>query len=94
MIVRIRLKRGPIFQHRPGKRRRLALVMSVLLTPAALTAAVLALWRLAADMNWAGEFAIAHGPFSHWQVWIAMAAALQLLAARLNRYARGGAMFP
>ena len=94
MIVRIRLKRGPALRPRPGKRRQVALALSLLLTPAALTAAALACWRLAADMNWAEEFAISQGPFSHWQVWMATAAALQLLAVKLNRYGRGGGALP
>ena len=70
--------------------RRLALALAVLLTPAALMAASLAFWRLAADLNWTGEFAIRNGPFSHWQTWIATAALLQIMASKLNRWGRGG----
>lgn len=50
--------------------------------------AVLALWRIAADLNWAGSFAISAGLFSHWQVWAAIAALLQFCARVLNRYAK------
>ena len=94
MLVRIHLKRGPRIQPRAGMNRRLALALAVLLTPAALMAAALACWRLAADMNWAGEFAISSGPFSHWQVWIGAAAILQVAASKLNRWGRGGRTAP
>jgi hypothetical protein len=60
--------------------------MASLLTPASLMAFALAFWRIAADLKWAGEFAIVHGMFSHWQVWIAMALLLQGGAILLNRY--------
>ena len=70
--------------------RRLALAASALLTPAALMASVLAFWRIAADLKWASGFAIPTGLFSHWQVWLGAAAALQLCAHILNRYGKGG----
>jgi hypothetical protein len=88
MVVRIRFGRGRQVQRRKGKNRRLALALSALLTPAAVMASVLGLWRLAADMRWTGEFAIASGLFSHWQVWLAFAAFLQYVAWALNRYGR------
>jgi hypothetical protein len=50
----------------------------------------LACWRLGSDMKWTGEFAISQGIFSHWQVWLAMAIVLQLVASLLNRFGRGG----
>jgi hypothetical protein len=53
-------------------------------------ASVLALWRIAADLNFANSFAIASGLFSHWQVWLAAAILLQLCSRVLNRYGRGG----
>jgi hypothetical protein len=37
-----------------------------------------------------GQFAIDDGLFSHWQVWVAMAAILQLGATLLIRYGRSG----
>ena len=60
--------------------------MGSLLTPAALIAAALACWRIAADFNWASSFAISSGLFSHWQVWLAGAVLLQLCAHMLYRY--------
>ncbi len=88
MGVRIRFGRGRQVQQRSGKNRRLALALSSLLTPAAVMASVLGVWRLAADMKWTGEFGIASGLFSHWQVWLAFAALLQFIAWALNRYGR------
>ena len=89
MQVRIRLGRGPRVARRRGKNRRIALAVGTLLTPLAVMALALGIWRLAADLNWAGEFAISSGLFSHWQVWIAAAVALQAGAGFLNRYGRG-----
>ncbi len=88
MIVRIRFGRGRKIQRGARKNRRLALALSALLTPAAVMASVLGLWRLAADMRWTGEFGISTGLFSHWQVWLVCAGALEIGAWRLNRYAR------
>jgi hypothetical protein len=96
MRVVIRFGRGTKLRPRPaeerdtGEPRRAALAISALLTPATVAAAVLGLWRIAADLEWAGDFAISTGLFSHWQVWIAAAAGLQVCARLLNRYGRGG----
>jgi hypothetical protein len=90
MVLRIRFERGVHIQRTDGKNRHLALAFAGLLTPASLMAGTLAVWRLAADMQWASEFAITTGPFSHWLVWMGMAGGLLFLAARLNRYGRGG----
>ena len=58
------------------------------LTPAAVMAAALGTWRLAADVRWASDFAIREGLFSHWQVWFAFAGLLQTGSHLLNRYGR------
>ncbi len=89
MVVRIRFGKGPtIGSKRAYSNRRFALAAAALLTPAALMASVLAIWRIAADLNFTNRFAIASGLFSHWQVWLAAAAALQLCSRVLNRYGR------
>jgi hypothetical protein len=88
MIVRIRFGRGRRIQRGARKNRRLALALSALLTPAAVMASALGAWRLAADMRWTAEFGISSGLFSHWQVWLVCAAALQTGAWALNRYAK------
>ena len=90
MIVRIRFGRGTKVGVKSRKRRRLAVTVAGLLTPAAVLATVLGIWRIAADLNWTGSFAIAEGFFSHWQVWLGAAVLLQLCASLLNRYAKSG----
>jgi hypothetical protein len=90
MLVRIRFGSGPRVGKKSHKNRRIALGVAALLTPAAALAAVLAIWRIAADLNWTGSFAIARGFFSHWQVWLGTAVLLQFCARVLNRYAKNG----
>ena len=90
MIVRIRLGRGRQVSRKPRRNRRFAAGLAGLLTPAAVLAAAIALWGIAADLNWTGSFAISQGFFSHWQVWLGTAAALQTCAQLLNRYAKKG----
>jgi hypothetical protein len=90
MLVRIRFGKATSVGTKRAKNRRVAQAIAVLLRPAALAASVLGLWRLAADFNWAGGFAISSGLFSHWQIWLGGAAVLQLCSYALNRYGRGG----
>jgi hypothetical protein len=90
MKVRIRFGRGAKVGKKPRKNRRFALAVAAMLTPAAVLATVLAVWRIAADLNWSGSFAIPAGFFSHWQVWLGAAVVLQLCAHLLNRYAKNG----
>src|SRR5580692_12006921 len=89
MLVRIRIQRGRFIHRKHGKNRHVALAIGSLLIPAALMAYALGFWRLASDMGMAGEFGI-KGSFSHWQIWIGMAALLQATASVLNHYGRGG----
>jgi hypothetical protein len=89
MLVRIRLGRQPKPALKRARNRRIALAIAALLTPAALAALVLAIWRLGADLNLTGSFAIPSGLFSHWQVWMGAAILLQVCALALNRYGRG-----
>jgi hypothetical protein len=89
MILRIRLQSGRPIQRKRGKNRHVASGLGALLIPLALMAYVLGFWRLASDMGAAGEFGIT-GLFSHWQVWIPVAVLLQMTAAALSRYGRGG----
>jgi hypothetical protein len=63
--------------------RQLPNIVVALLTPAALVALAMGLWRLSADLDWAGAFPIALGFFSHWQVWIALSIGLKMLSAAL-----------
>jgi hypothetical protein len=88
MIVRIRLGSGRRVRQKHRKNQHVALALASLLTPAAVMACVLALWRLAADLNVTGQFPISQGLFSHWQVWMTLATLLQFLAIVLNRYGK------
>ncbi len=92
MIVRIRLRRRPWFlrQHDSGYPNQFALALAELLTPATVVAAAFAVWRIAADLNWAGSFAIPSGLFSHWQSWVGAVVILQLCSRILNRFGKGG----
>ena len=90
MLVRIRFGKGLQVGKKPRKNARIALGVAALLTPAAALAAVLALWRIAADLDWTSRFAIPAGFFSHWQVWLGAAVLLQFCARVLNRYGKSG----
>lgn len=90
MVVRIRFTRGPKVVRGKRKNQRIAVAVASMLTPVAAMASALALWRIAADLNWASRFAIPSGPFSHWQFWLGAAIALQLCSHLLTRYAKRG----
>jgi hypothetical protein len=94
MVVRIRFTSGARLQQKQRKNQHVALAMASLLTPAAVMACALAFWRLAADLNATGQFPILNGIFSHWQVWLALAASLQFCATQLNRYGKPQAILP
>src|SRR5882724_4910540 len=63
-------------------------VLVALITPSAVIALVMGIWRLTADIAWTDTFPVSSGFFSHWQVWIALAIGLKfgasVLAAKLN----------
>ncbi|HUB79416.1 MAG TPA: hypothetical protein VMB03_11490 [Bryobacteraceae bacterium] len=90
MILRIRFSRGRPVSKKPRNERRFAAGLAGFLQPAAALATAVGLWALAAEQNWTGHFAISSGVFSHWQVWLGVAAVLELCAQLLNRYARRG----
>jgi len=58
-----------------------------LLTLAAISCASLGLWRMGADLDWAGDFVFQNGFLSHWQVWIGAAVGIQYTSWRLSQYA-------
>jgi hypothetical protein len=89
MVLRIRLQRGRPIQHRPGKNRHVASALGALLAPVVLMAYVLGFWRLASDMGLAGEYPFS-GLFSHWQVWIPLAALLHIGMTTLRKYGQSG----
>lgn len=90
MLVRIRIGKGPTLSVRRRSRQKLAHVFAALLTPVALMAFALGIWRIAAGFKWAGNFAIDSGVFSYWETWIGLGAALQLGSRALNRYGKNG----
>jgi len=95
MVVRIRFSSGvPRIKQKRHKNQHVALAMASLLTPLAVMACVLAFWRLAADLNATGRFPIPSGLFSHWQVWMTLAASLEFCATLLNRYGKPQAILP
>jgi hypothetical protein len=60
-------------------------LLASFLTPFAVMEAALGVWRLCADLGWAGEFFIERGLFSHWQVWFAVSIFTQLSSVFLSR---------
>src|SRR5258708_31394628 len=94
MGVRRGLRHGPRVQSKKRKNQHVALALASLLTPAAVTACVLAFWRLTADFKALGAFPITSGLFSHWQVWLAGAAAFQLSSVFLKRYGKPQPLLP
>ena len=90
MIVRARLETGPRIRQGKGKNRHIALAIAALLWPAVLTAYVLGLWALGAQIQVTGSFGIAHGAFSRWQVWLALAILLHITTIGIGRYGREG----
>jgi hypothetical protein len=88
MIVRIRFGRGRRVTRRKGKNGKVALLLASMLTLLALSFGILALWRLGEDMGITGDFVFANGLLSHWQIWIAAAAAVQYASWRLTLYSR------
>jgi hypothetical protein len=61
----------------------------LVLTPVALLAGVLGVWRLAADPGWTNGFFIAHGVLSRYQLWFAVSIGAQMSALVLNRWVAG-----
>jgi len=62
--------------------------LSSLVRCLSLTAAVLGMWRVGCDLGWTQDFFVASGVWSHWQVWMALAAALNVVAGLILRAAQ------
>jgi hypothetical protein len=86
-VVKARFEHGPV-TGRKKRKSRIAKLSASLLTLVAISCASLGLWRMAADLDWAGDFVFQSGFLSHWQVWIGAAAGGQYASLRLARYAR------
>jgi len=89
-IVRIRFGRGRLVTNRRGKNGRAARLLASLLTLIAISFAIFGFWRLGQDLDILGDFVFPTGLLSHWQVWIAAAAATQYAVWRLMRYSKLG----
>jgi anti-anti-sigma regulatory factor len=59
----------------------------VVLTPAAVMAVVLSLWRIAAGLHWTSSFVVLTGPFSSWEAWLGVAALMKLCEFLVDRMA-------
>ena len=90
MIVRIRFGKGAKVEKGRPKNTRVAAVAATLLSPAAVTAAAFALWKLTAELHLTRSFAITSGFFPHWQAWLGAAIVLQVCSRLLNRYSKSG----
>ncbi len=88
MVVKARFGHGPVMVRRKGKSSRIAMLSASLLTLVAIGCASLGLWRMATDLDWAGDFVFRNGFLSHWQVWIGAAVGVQYASLRMARYAR------
>ena len=97
-----RIKRQFWFDHTASRARpasgvktlgQLANVLVALLTPAAVLAFSMSVWRVCMDLGWAGAFLIADGFFSHWQVWLALSIALKTLSSALIAWGARTAKF-
>lgn len=88
MVVRIRFGRGTVVSRRKGKNSGAARLLASLLTLVSVCLGSMGLWRLAQDLDLAGDFVFKDGILSHWQVWLGGAGALQYTCWRLARYAR------
>jgi hypothetical protein len=90
MVVKIRFGQGPVVTRRKGKNSRIATLSASLLTLVSISCASLGMWRVATDLDWAGDFVFRDGFLSHWQVWVGAATGVQYAAWRLTRYAAAG----
>ena len=88
MVVRLLFK--PEIRRTLGATRRIALASAALLTPVAVMAFALGVWRIAADLKLTGPFAIESGPLSNWQPWIALGILLEASAVLLVKFAGRG----
>ena len=88
MIVRIRFGPGRLVSNRAGKNGRAARMLASLLSLFAISFGILGFWRLGQDLDFLGNFVFPSGLLSHWQVWIAAAAATQYACWRLTGYSK------
>lgn len=61
-------------------------MLGAILTPLAVLAGALGVWRLAADPGWTSHFFIASGLLSHCQVWFTVAIVARASSRGLNKW--------
>ena len=61
-------------------------MLAAILTPVAVLAGVLGVWRLAADPGWTTKFFITGGLLAHWQVWFTVAIGARVSCSGLNKW--------
>jgi hypothetical protein len=84
MVVRIRISTNLPRIHKRASGEVTA-GLAGLLTLVSVACFAMSAWKLLSEIGWAGSFFLSSGVFSHWQVWIAVAVATQLLSFRLSR---------
>jgi hypothetical protein len=89
MVIRLQFGKGQQVTQQPGKNRNLACATAALLGPAALGAYVLAIWSLTAGLEILEPFPLA-GLLSHWEVWLTLGGAIQMVAGIFERYGELG----
>ncbi len=87
MVVRVKCRYGSYLEKCRHAHRQATLTTAFVLNALSVGSYVLGFWRLGADLNFTGEFAISRGLFSHWQVWLTIGVVLQVMGVSLNRYA-------
>ena len=83
--MRVRIQFGS-HTKAPGRNRRAALGLAALLPPAIFSTFAVGIWRIAYELEWAGDFGFSTGVLSHWQFWIGGALGLLACSWVLNRY--------
>lgn len=61
-------------------------LVSALMGPAVFSAYTVALWSLAADLDWTNTFLFSSGPLSNWFLWLGLAIVLHTAANILQRH--------
>ena len=82
MVVRIRIHASlPKLEQRDSE--EVTSGLAGFLTLVSVVCFVMSVWKLTAEMGWAGAFFIPTGVLSHWQVWIALSVGLKMLSSTL-----------
>jgi hypothetical protein len=63
-------------------------LVSALMGPAVFSAYALAVWSLAANLNWTDTFPFTSGPLSNWLIWLGIAILLNLAASILRKHTK------